>query len=218
MKQALRFSLLAVTVASLASCGSVVGNLIPAQTVEMNSLSGKSLAADAPFTTVQRVGTSISYSTPTGAAFDDFAFPSLPLNVKPTGIELKATFASASLPGCVTAPNTITLKLDSFAVSVQNEGDAASRVEISEGVDASMTLTRVGSSSEYAISGGDVSVSSDSAAKTLAAIGVLTKNGGANTPNVASARAVVSSGENGLFGCSVVFTLGKVEAVLSDFR
>ena len=214
MKKIFVFAALSATLPMLASCGSVVGALVPPQ--EITNPAGLTGAVLAPSSALQieSVRGTIMYSTSTTnppASFDDFKFPdNIPFGIRPHGLSFNTGFASASLSGVCLAPDSFKVTLKSVAITVK---DAANSATITQTPTLVLTLTRSGQGSSYTVSGDSLKLSAD-ASTSDAIINILTTGG----KNDASFNATISADQNSLAGCSLSFTLGTTTATLSNFN
>lgn len=203
----------------LASCGSIVGAAIPPQTISNPAnLNGSSLTSSSPLV-VQRVGTSVQYDTsatvPAGS-FDDLDTSSIPLGIKPYAAEIKASLSSVVMTGACAMPDSFTMSIDSFAVSVWDSSNKAGAVTLNAklgvNIAASRTSAGVGSST-YSLAANAVSVGKGDV-NVPKAIGILTSGG----KNDVSVSAKISADNDAMAGCSLTFKLGDSSATLSSFH
>lgn len=205
----------ALTLATtLASCGKIVGSLVPPQTVENPAgLDGKVLALSSPLT-IESVRGDVSYST-NGSTFDDVKFPdNIPFGIRPHGVEFQAGFSEAVVMGpcTVAAPATVAVTLKSLKLEVR---DAAGKASFSSQPNVTFTLTRsavAAGSATYAVSDTQASLKANSA-ESDAFIKTLTEGGA----NEASLNATISADQNSLAGCTMSFKLRGVKVILSNF-
>ncbi|PIG99121.1 hypothetical protein [Deinococcus sp. UR1] len=214
MKRTLSLIAVLTLATTLASCGKIVGSLVPAQTVENPAgLDGKVLAPSSPLT-IESVRGTVSYST-AGSTFGDIEYPdNVPFGIRPRAVEFQAGFSEAVVTGaCVAAaPATVAVTLKSLALEVR---DAAGKASFSDEPNVTFTLTRsaaAGGSVTYAVSDKQVSLKAD-AQETDAFIRTLTEGGA----NEASLDATISADQNSLAGCTMSFKLRGVKVILSNF-
>ena len=216
MKKTPLFGLLSLTLPLLAGCGSVVGALVPAQTITNPAgLTGATLAPSSALV-AESVGGTISYSTETTtppSSFDDFKFPDgIPFGIRPHGVAFNTGFASATVTGTCVTPDSVKITLKSVVVTVK---DGTTTATISQTPNLTLTLTRTSqglSSASYSVASNTLAVSAD-AATSDAIIKVLTTGG----KNDASLSAAISADQNSLAGCRLSFKLGETTATLSNF-
>ncbi|WP_424949686.1 hypothetical protein [Deinococcus sp.] len=214
MNRTYLYPLLLVTLPMLASCGSLVGALVPPQTVTNPAgLTGVTLA---PSGTLQpeSVGATVQYSTEnSNSSFDDFQFPdNIPFGIRPHAMAFNTGFASATLSGTCTAPDTVKVTLKSVTVVVK---DASNTATLTQTPNLVFTLTKTSTGltgASYSVASSPFSVSAD-AATSDAIIKVLTSGG----KNDASLSAAISADQNSLAGCRLSFKLGDTTATLSNF-
>ena len=212
MKKIFVIAALSATLPMLASCGSVVGALVPPQ--EITNPAGLTGAVLAPSSALQieSVRGTITYSTSTTnppSSFDDFKFPdNIPFGIRPHGLAFNTGFATASLSGVCVAPDSFKVTLKSVAITVK---DATNSATITQTPTLVLTLTRSQGTS-YTVSGDALKLSAD-ASTSDAIISILTSGG----KNDASFNATISADQNSLVGCSLSFTLGTTTATLSNF-
>jgi hypothetical protein len=216
MKNLTKLSLLTLTLPLLAGCGSVVGALVPPQTVTNPAgLTGAVLESSA--LQPESVGGTLSYSTQTTtppSSFDDVKFPDgIPFGIRPHGVSFTTSFATATATGTCVAPSSANVTLKNIAITVK---DATSSAGITLSPNLTVTLTRTGGdllSTKYSISSNSLVLQAD-AATSDAVIKVLTTGG----KNDASLDARISVDQNSLGGCRLAFTLGNTTATLSNFN
>ncbi|MFC4453999.1 hypothetical protein [Deinococcus sonorensis] len=204
----------------LAGCGSVVGTLVPSQTIaNPANLNGARLTPSSVLK-VQSVTGSAQYDTSRStppASFPDLQFPSdVPFNVRPHAAKLTASMTGATLSGPCVAPASFTFSLDSFRVSVWDSGNQAGQATLSGTPKLTVTATRSGTTlggTAYTLSDHSFTISADQAT-TERAITVLTSGG----QNDVSASADVSAPDDALAGCGLTFTLGNTSVTLSNFH
>jgi hypothetical protein len=217
MKYQMKFSLLALTVPLLAGCGSVVGALIPPQTVTNPAgLTGATLSASSALQ-VESVGGTISYSTLTTtppSSFDDVKFPDgIPFGIRPHGVAFNTSFATATATGTCAAPSSTNVTLKTIAITVK---DATSSAIISMTPNQMFVLTKVSGdllSTKYSVAANTFTLQADGTTSD-ALIKVLTTGG----KNDATLDARISADQNSLAGCRLSFTLGDTTATLSNFN
>lgn len=201
----------------LGSCGSVVGALVPPQSVTNPAgLSGATLAPSSALTTESVKGT-VDYSTEATtpkSSFDDIKYPdNIPFGIRPHALKFNSSIAAARVSGLCTLPVSFTLTLKTVRVTVK---DAHGSASINAAPNVTVTLTRNGGAitgqADYTATGNTLSFSAD-AATTDAALTVLTTGG----INDASLNAAISASDNSLAGCQMSLTLGDAVLVLSNF-
>ncbi|ULH14302.1 hypothetical protein MF271_01930 (plasmid) [Deinococcus sp. KNUC1210] len=216
MKKIYAFALLTATLPMLASCGSVVGALVPPQEITNPAgLTGVTLAPSDELQ-VESVRGTINYSTSTSnppASFDDFKFPdNIPFNIRPHGLSFNTGFASATVTGLCSAPQSINVTLKSVIITVKDAVNSASIMQTPTLV-LKLTRTAVGvGTASYSIESNKLTLSAD-ASTSDAVISILTTGG----KNDASFQATISADQNSLAGCRLSFTLGNTTATLSNF-
>lgn len=215
--QHLTLGLLAGAALLLSSCGSVVGALIPPQTV--TNPAGLTGATLAPSGTLQAesVKGSVLYdtqSTTPKQSFADIKYPdNVPFGIRPHALSFNTSLASAVVSGVCSLPDTFALTLKSVKVTVK---DASNTASVLNTPNLSVTLTKGQSSltagTSYTVSTNTLALNADSAA-TSAALTVLTTGG----TNDASLDAQLSASADGLAGCQLTLKLGETNVVLSSF-
>ncbi len=210
------YGLLGLTLPLLAGCGSLVGALVPPQTITNPAGLTGAVLAPSGVLQAESVGASISYSTRTTtppSSFDDFTFPdNIPFGIRPHGVAFNTGLASATVTGTCAMPDTFKVTLKSLNVSVT---DAAGTATIAQTPGLSVTLSKssqgLGAAS-YTVADNTLMISAD-AATSDAIIRVLTSGG----RNDASLTAAISADQDALAGCRLSFTLGNTTATLSNF-
>ena len=208
--------LLSATLPFLAGCGSVVGSLVPPQTITNPAgLTGAVLSSSGALQ-LESVGAGIQYSTESTtppSSFDDVKFPdNIPFGIRPHAVAFNTGFASATLSGLCSAPETVHVTLKSVSIVVT---DAAGSATVAQTPNLTFTLTRTGQgvgTASYAVANIPLVISADTTASD-ALIRVLTTGG----KNDASLSAYISADQDALAGCRLSFKLGETSATLSNF-
>jgi hypothetical protein len=200
----------------LSGCGSVVGALVPPQTVTNPAgLTGATLAASGALQ-AESVKGSVLYNTETTLprqSFGDIKYPdNVPFGIRPHALTFNTSLASAVVSGVCSMPGTFTLTLKSVKVTVK---DASNTASVLNTPNLMVTLTKGQTSlagTSYTIAANTLALSADSAS-TSAALTVLTSGG----TNDASLDAQLSASADGLAGCQLTLKLGETNVVLSSF-
>ncbi|WP_407538573.1 hypothetical protein Q0M94_10270 [Deinococcus radiomollis] len=214
MKKTLLFGLLSATVPFLAGCGSVVGALVPPQTITNPAgLTGATLAPSSALV-IESVSGTIGYNTETtNSSFDDFKFPdNIPFGIRPHGVAFNTSFASAVVSGTCAAPDTVKVTIKRVDIVVK---DAVATATVTQTPNLTLTLTKssqgIGTAS-YTVAGNSLVLSADTGTSN-SIITVLTTGG----KNNASLSAAISADQNSLASCTLSFKLGETTATLSNF-
>lgn len=204
-----------ISVSVLASCGQIVGALVPPQTITNPAgLTGATLAPSGALMP-ESVGASVRYSTQdNGSSFDDFKFPdNIPFGIRPHGVAFNTSFASATVSGACAAPDSVNVTLKSASITVKDASNTAT-LTVTPGYMVTLTKTGQGlGTASYSVKSSGGLVLSADAATTDAIVKVLTTGG----KNDASLDAAISADQNGLAGCTLSFKLGETTATLSNF-
>lgn len=215
MKKIHLLGLSLVSVSVLASCGQLVGALVPPQTITNPAgLTGATLTPSGALMP-ESVGASVRYSTQdTGSSFDDFKFPdNVPFGIRPHGVAFNTSFASATVSGVCAAPDSATVTLKSATVTVKDASTTAT-LTVTPGYKVVLTKTSQGlGTASYSAASSSALVFSADSVTSDAIVKVLTTGG----RNDASLDTAISADQNGLAGCTLSFKLGETTATLSNF-